>query len=204
MKIKICGLTRYEDASYAVDCGAWALGFILWPHSKRAIPLSRATDLLQRLRDEGKKPEKVVGVFVNPSREEIELAVSKLHLTTIQLHGDESPGFVNDLPYEVIKAFRPKSSNDVEDMADFQCAYRLIDAQVPGAYGGTGQLSNWDLAEKMKKHGPVILSGGLGPANIKEAWFKVQPFALDLASGVESSPGIKSLPLISQVFAKFS
>ncbi len=201
-RVKICGLTRLEDAQLACELGAWALGFILWPGSKRAISIKNAKVIVTELKKSVARPEKIVGVFVNPSREEINAAVSEIGLTTVQLHGDESPDFAACLPHEVIKAFRIKHRADLKQMADYHCFAHLIDAAVTGEYGGTGVTVDWDLARHVQSKVPLILSGGLNHHNIAEAIRVVQPYAVDLASGVEASPGIKDPRLLKQLFAE--
>lgn len=202
MKVKICGLTRLEDALCAHKNGAFALGFIFYPKSKRYITIDDAKDLLAQLPQDAAP----IGVFVNQMNDVI-TAVKSLPLKGIQLHGDETPADCRRLRDTfdgfIIKAFRIQSDADLEAIAAYGdiVDYILIDAAVEGAYGGTGQLANWDLARRatdFKK--PLILSGGITPDNIVEAARAVAPFALDLAGGVESAPGIKSHDKIKQLF----
>ena len=202
MKVKICGLTRLEDALCAHTQGAFALGFIFYPKSKRYITLDDAKNLLAQLPADAAP----VGVFVNQMDEAIG-AVKNLPLKGIQLHGDETPDDCRRLRDAfggfIIKAFRIKADADLEAVTAYEDVvdYILIDAAVDGAYGGTGQLANWDLARRatdFKK--PLILSGGITPDNIVEATRAVAPFAVDLAGGVESAPGIKSHDKIKQLF----
>jgi phosphoribosylanthranilate isomerase len=202
MKIKICGLTRAEDALYAHQQGAFALGFIFYPPSKRFIPMDAAQPLLAAL----PAAAVPVGVFVNQP-DDMAQAVQTLPLKGIQLHGDETPDDCRHLrgifDGFIIKAFRLKKGADLDAIAAYEDVidYILLDAAVDGAYGGTGQLADWDLARRaadFKK--PLILSGGITPDNIAEAARAVRPFAVDLAGGVESAPGIKSHDKIKQLF----
>lgn len=199
-KVKICGLTQFEDAALASKLGAWALGFIFWSRSKRYVTISTAKEILNRLKSENLMPEKTVGVFVNASQKEIHEAVQHLELTTVQLHGDESEEFCKALPFEVIKAFRPDHADKIKLFQHYQAAYYLIDAHVEGAYGGTGHLSDWDLAIQAKQYGSIILSGGINADNAAQAFREVKPFAVDLASGVESSPGVKCHDKLKRLF----
>jgi phosphoribosylanthranilate isomerase len=203
MNVKICGLTRAEDACRAHDLGAWALGFILYPPSKRYIAPATLSTLYQAL----PKGANIAGVFVNQMTE-IQNILQQIPLTLVQLHGDETPedchALRNAFGGKIIKAFRPQSVADIDAMAGYEgCVdYFLIDAAVAGTYGGTGQTADWALALQAKKHNtPLILSGGLQPDNIAKAAEHVQPFALDLASGVEASPGIKDADKLQKLFS---
>jgi len=203
MKVKICGLTRLEDALYAQRQGAFALGFIFYPPSKRFITPEAAQRILTQLPADSQP----VGVFVNQTDEAF-AAARNLPLKGLQLHGDETPDDCRRLRDAfggfIIKAFRIKNDADMEAIAAYEDAvdYILIDAAVDGAYGGTGRLANWELARRaadFKK--PLILSGGITPDNVVKAARAVAPFAVDLAGGVESAPGIKSQDKIEQLFA---
>jgi phosphoribosylanthranilate isomerase len=202
MNVKICGLTRADDARHAHDLGAWALGFILYPPSKRYITPAALAALCQDL----PQGANTTGVFVNQMADILNI-LQQVPFSMIQLHGDETPDDCRLLRRafngKIIKAFRPQTRTDVEAMADYEgCVdYFLIDAAVAGAYGGTGQVADWTLALQAKNHQtPLILSGGLQPDNIAEAAKQVQPFALDLASGVEASPGIKDIDKLQKLF----
>lgn len=202
MKVKICGLTRTEDALLAQQLGAWALGFIFYAPSKRYISLEKVQDILAQLPDTANP----VGVFVN-QMDDVARAITTLPLKGIQLHGDESPAdcqILRDLfGGFIIKAFRIQSDDDLAAITAYEDAvdYILIDAAVEGAYGGTGQLANWDLAKRARDFKkPLILSGGLAPDNIAEAARVVAPYALDLAGGVEASAGIKDARKLEQLF----
>ncbi len=202
MMIKICGITNKADAFTAVEAGADALGFVLWPRSKRFVSLEAAERIVEGL------PSAVarVSVLVNPSREEVEQSLASGAFTTLQFHGDETPDFCAAWrgQAKVWKAFRVTVAASLRDaMAGF-CASRsdattfsvvdavLLDSYSPASRGGTGQTFDWSLAREAKKFGkPVILSGGLTPANVREAVAIAQPDGVDVSSGVEMAPGRK-------------
>lgn len=198
-RIKICGLTRAEDAALARDAGAWALGFIFYPKSKRYITPAAAAGIAP-------PDAQCVGVFVNQMAD-IDAAVKHLPLFAVQLHGDETPEDAKALRSRfggaIIKAFRLQSAADLAQIDGWQHAadYILLDAAVAGQYGGTGHTADWALAAAAKQAGlPLILSGGIDAANIIAAQDAVAPFAFDLASGVESAPGIKDAAKIKTLF----
>lgn len=199
LRIKICGLTRAEDAARARDAGAWALGFIFYPKSKRYITPDAAARIAP--------PEApCVGVFVNQMTD-IDAALKHMPLFAVQLHGDETPDDAKALRSRfggvIIKAFRLQSAADLAQIDGWRDAadYILIDAAVAGQYGGTGHTADWALAAAAKNAGlPLILSGGIDAANIAAAQDAVAPFAFDLAGGVESAPGIKDAAKIKTLF----
>jgi len=188
MKIKICGITNRDDALAAVDAGADALGFVFAEEGKkrnRFIEPDTAAKIVEAL------PPFVttVGVVVNESMAKLAQLLSIVERG--QLHGDEQPG---DIPVEhlTIKSFRPTPTSTVSDLWSFAARAWLIDAHVPGDYGGTGELADWDFAKDAVATGrPVILAGGLTPDNVAEAVRAVKPYAVDTSSGVESEPGKK-------------
>lgn len=196
MKVKICGVTSKEDATWALNYGADYLGVNFFKESPRHISVSTAEKWVPTLPSFAN----VIGVFVNSSADDILHAVSKLNLKGVQLHGDESPDMVAHLKNEfqgmgrtvvIIKSLRVQSEENLsvldayKDSADFY----LLDSYVEGEAGGTGTRFNWDLAVKAQEKGkPLFLAGGLTPENVKEAGKKVKPYAVDVASGVEKSP----------------
>jgi phosphoribosylanthranilate isomerase len=190
-RVKVCGITRPEDAELAVELGAWAIGFILWPGSKRAVDPAVAAGIAAMLR----RRVEPVGVFVNASLGEIAHAADNIGLTHVQLHGDEGPAFCSEVARrtgaKVIKAVRVASAADFLDAERFHTDYHLLDTARRGAYGGTGETWDWALATRRKRKTPVILSGGLTPENVAAGIAAVDPFAVDVASGVEASPGVK-------------
>jgi len=186
VKVKICGITRLEDALEAARFGADALGFNFWPKSKRHCPPEVAKEIISRL------PPFVqaVGVFVNQPRAEIHRIVSQTGVSIVQLHGEESPDFAAAMKRPVIKALRIEGKASLERMADFQVSAFLLDTPTAG-FGGSGQTFDWRLVRGAGKKGPVLLAGGLNPENVGAAVAQVRPYGVDVASGVESAPGLK-------------
>jgi phosphoribosylanthranilate isomerase len=191
VRVKVCGITRPEDAELAVELGAWALGFILWRRSPRAADPAVAAGIALDLR----RRVELVGVFVNASLAEITHAAEALHLSHIQLHGDEGPAFCAEAGRrtgaKVIKAIRVASASDFQDLERFHTDFHLLDTAARGKYGGSGETWDWALASKRSRKAPVILSGGLTAANVAAGAVAVDPYAVDVASGVEASPGVK-------------
>jgi phosphoribosylanthranilate isomerase len=199
-KIKFCGITTLEDAGHAVEAGAWAIGLILWPHSPRSCNPEAAAEIGAAL----KRRAEVVGVFVNPTLEEVTRAVEQAGLTMVQLHGDEGPSFCGEVARrtgtKVIKAARIRGRAELQALAPFHTDYHLLDSHVPGQQGGSGETFEWEHARAHRGRVPVILSGGMTPANVGQAIAVVRPFAVDVASGVEASPGRKD-PAKLEAFA---
>ncbi len=196
MKVKICGLTRKEDALEAARLGAWAVGFIFYPKSPRFIEPVRVREITAALPSDVLK----VGVFVNETPEAMRRAADIAGITVYQLHGDEAPA-AHDRAW--IKAFRLKRASDLDELPRHAGALGfLLDAPGDG-YGGTGRKSDWALAREARRLGtPIILSGGLNAENVVDAIAEVDPFALDLSSGVESAPGIKDHVKLAELFRR--
>jgi phosphoribosylanthranilate isomerase len=190
-KVKICGVTRLGDAQLAVELGAWAIGLNHWEHSPRRIDPAPAAEIGQAM----KRRCEVTGVFVNPSLDEVAEAVENEALTIVQLHGDEGPSFCAEVRRrtgaKVIKAVRVRSAADVQAAEAFRTDFHMFDAYREGTPGGTGESFDWELAAERRSKVPPILAGGLRPENVAEAISIVRPYAVDVASGVESAPGIK-------------
>lgn len=191
-RVKHCGMTRVEDAELAVESGAWALGMIFWPESARACAPDVARQIGSRLR----RRVELAGVFVNQSLDEIAALAEMVPLSMVQLHGDEGPSFCTEVARrtgaKVIKAARIRSKAELQALQAFRSVdFHLVDAHVDGLRGGTGQTLDWGLLEGRFSEVPLILSGGLTPDNVGEAVARVQPFAVDVASGTEASPGVK-------------
>jgi phosphoribosylanthranilate isomerase len=190
-RVKVCGITRPEDAELAVELGAWALGFILWRRSPRAADPAVAAGIALALR----RRVELVGVFVNASLDQVAHAAEALHLSHIQLHGDEGPAFCAEAGRrtgaKVIKAVRVANASDFQDLERFHTDFHLLDTAARGKYGGSGETWDWALASKRARRVPVILSGGLTADNVAAGVEAVDPYAVDVASGVEASPGIK-------------
>ncbi len=189
VRVKICGLTRPADARAAVVAGADLLGLNFWPGSKRCVDLERARELAAAARAAG--PVAVVGVFVNADPAEVASVRSKVLLDYVQLHGDEPPEHCAALGGRVIKAFAPTAASELPKLAAYRCDMVLLDALCTG-YGGSGRTGDWQLAQSAVAAGHrVLLAGGLQPDNVAAAIAAVAPWGVDVASGVESAPGIK-------------
>ncbi|MCX7827201.1 MAG: phosphoribosylanthranilate isomerase [Verrucomicrobiae bacterium] len=192
MLIKICGITNADDALAAVSAGADALGFVLWPQSKRFVPVEIAARIA------GLLPPTIqrVAVLVNPSREQVERLLASGAFTTLQFHGDETPAFCAAWSgrAKVWKAFRVADATSLQRMHHYSVVDAfLLDSYSPAFRGGTGRTFDWSLARDAKRFGkPVILSGGLTPANVGEAITVARPDGVDVSSGVEMSPGRKA------------
>lgn len=199
--IKICGCARAEDAKLAADLGAWAVGMILWPDSPRACPPEVSEEISARLR----RRVELVGVFVNATLDEVALAADRYSLSILQLHGDEGPAYAREAARrtgaKVMKAIPARDAAAVRDLERFHTDLHLLDAHVPGLRGGTGENFDWELARRHSGHTPLVLSGGLTPENVGEAVAAVEPFAVDVASGVEASPGVKDPARMRAFFA---
>jgi phosphoribosylanthranilate isomerase len=194
-KIKFCGITTVDDAERAAAAGAWAIGLIFWPRSPRRCNVDRAAEIAAAV----KRRAEVVGVFVNATLDHVAQTADGVGLTMLQLHGDEGPVYCAEAARrtgcKVIKAVRVRSRADVQAVASFHTDYHLFDSYTAGVPGGTGETFAWEIARKdgvRARHAvPVILSGGLKPDNVADAIAAVRPYAVDVASGVESSPGHK-------------
>jgi phosphoribosylanthranilate isomerase len=199
-RVKICGITTWEDARLCIDLGASALGFNFYPPSPRAISPADAWSIIRRL------PPfvEVVGVFVNWPPLVVDAMARAVRLGSVQLHGDESPAEVAELvrKHRVIKAVQVKRGFRVASLARFRAADAiLLDGFARGLHGGTGNTLDWKLARAAGRFGKIILAGGLKPENIAEAIRATQPYAVDVASGVESRPGRKDPAKLRALFA---
>jgi len=189
-RVKICGITNWADAKLCVDLGASALGFNFYAPSPRSVSPAAAWDIIRRL------PPFVeaVGVFVNWRPDAVSSLARALHLHGVQLHGDESAGDVETLAAQitVIKAVQVKSGFRPESLKKFSAASAiLLDGFREGLHGGTGATVDWKLAARCASHANIILAGGLTPENVAEAITVAHPYAVDVASGVETKPGKK-------------
>ncbi len=202
--VKICGITRTEDAQLAIELGAWALGFIFYRKSSRALDPRVARSITQSL----PKEKDMIGVFVDASIAELTETFKLSGLTGLQLHGDESPEFCLNLKQrlpeaKIIKAFRIREKSDLKQLSSYSmCDALLLDAFHPNLHGGTGRTFDWSLSESEDLHQgpPLILSGGINSANAMEAIQRFQPLALDVSSGIEKRPGIKDQTLLHAFF----
>lgn len=195
--VKVCGLTREQDAALAWELGAAALGFVFHSPSPRGLTVRRAAQLTRALPQEAF----CVGVFVDVVPEEVNAVCAEAGLSAAQLHGGETPEACAAVTVPVIKALRAEELADPGRVDAYRVAVFLLDAHVPGRTGGTGHLADWDAARRLARKVPLVLAGGLNPANAREAWESVKPAALDLGSGVESAPGIKDPKKIRALFA---
>ncbi len=187
VRIKICGVTRLEDALAAARLGADALGFNFWPGSKRHLDPAAARRIISRL------PPFVtpVGVFVNQSEGEMRAIAGETGIQVFQLHGDEPPELCARLPLPVVKAIPVDQVRTLSKLLSYEVQAFLLDTPSRG-YGGSGEPFDWSLAEGVSDVAPVVLAGGLTPENVGAAIRAVRPWAVDVASGVESSPGVKN------------
>ena len=193
--VKVCGITREIDARAALDAGAHAIGFILIPESPRYIDPGDARAIASRL------PESVarVGVVADMQPGTVRGLVASIGLTAIQAHGKESMAMCREYGVPTVKALPAGAEAKLSDFDAFRTLPILLDGFSPSARGGTGNTANWDLARSARENGYcVLLAGGLGPENVLDAVRRVGPVAVDLNSGVEIEPGIKSGPRIQQ------
>jgi phosphoribosylanthranilate isomerase len=200
MKVKVCGITNLDDAESAVGLGAWAIGMVHHKASPRAVKFSDAAAIGAALKGRCE----VVGVFVNPTLERVVEAVDNAGLTMVQLSGEEGPSFCNEVARRtgtrVIKAIHLSSSADLQRAETFRTAWHLFDSRSGNLRGGTGQPFDWELLADHHVGIPFIVAGGLDPENVAEAIRVTRPDAVDVASGVEASPGRKDLARLEAFF----
>ena len=187
VRVKICGITSMEDALQAVQAGADALGFVFYEKSPRNLYPEQAASIISEL------PPFVqaVGLFVNAGAGFVNETADRCRLDLVQLHGDEPPDYCELIRRRVIKAFRVKDITSLDPVRNYSIAGILLDAFSPKAYGGTGLTFNWEVAQEAGQYGPVILAGGLTPENVRQAVERVNPYGVDVSSGVETAPGRK-------------
>lgn len=187
-RVKICGITTVADGLTAAAAGADLIGLMLYDGSPRRVSLDQAAAISRAL------PPAVgrVGVFVNPSESLVRQAIAAGQLTLLQFHGEEPSEFCTGFGLMSLKAFRLRDAASLQQLERYQTDAFLLDAFSAGARGGTGETFNWDLAVAARRYGrPIFLAGGLTPGNVALAVRTVQPFGVDVSSGVESAPGIK-------------
>lgn len=197
-KIKICGITQKEQGIAIAELGADALGFILYPKSPRFLMPERIKEIV------GQLPPftKTVGVFVNEPVEVITSVLSKTGLDLAQLSGEESPAYcaaLSQTGFAWIKSFRVKDSFDFKYLQQFPGRYFLLDAWSATEYGGTGKAFDWKLLQQNVDNHKIILAGGINSDNVEQAILQTHPYAIDVSSGVEERPGIKSLAKVEQL-----
>ena len=196
-RIKVCGITDRADLAHAVAAGVDGLGFIFAEKSPRRIEPEKARELIKSV------PPFVdaIGVFVNEDPDVVTDIVKYCGLTMVQLHGQENVDYCQLMPVRVLKAFAVNSDTDGSEMAVYSevAAGYLLDTYHKSMAGGTGQTFDWRLIDGLHIPGPVLLAGGLGPDNVGEAISAVRPFAVDVNSGVETSPGCKDHDKITEL-----
>lgn len=188
VKVKICGVTSATDAQIAADAGADAIGLMFYAGSPRHVSIEAAREIARNI------PFSVlrVGVFVDPDPSEVFAAIQSCGVNLLQFHGTETPQFCRQFGVLTMKAFRVQNADSLAPLPSFHTDAFLLDSHVSGKSGGTGETFSWDLAIEAKKFGrPIFLAGGLTPENVAHAIQTVQPYGVDVSSGVESSPGRK-------------
>lgn len=198
MRVKFCGITNLDDGREAARLGAWAIGLNHHPESPRFCEPQVAAEVGAAL----KRQLEIVGVFVNPSLDELTTAAEDESLTMIQLHGDEGPAFCQEAGRrtgcKVIKALRVRSGADIRVAETYRTDFHLLDAHRPGTSGGTGESFDWELLSGRRSQVPLILAGGLTSENVADGVAAAQPFAVDVATGVEAEPGVKDHALMAR------
>lgn len=194
--IKICGITNKIDAVNAANLGVDMLGFVFYKESKRCVDRKTVREIVNELPESLTK----VGVFVDEDADKVRAIAEDVGLDALQFHGNETPeycaAFKGD--YKVIKAFRLKDRQDLKSVGLYDVDYYLVDTHKNGLAGGTGETFDWKMLKDFEFLKPVILSGGLNPDNVAQAISEVVPYGVDVSSGVEESPGRKSLQLLKK------
>jgi phosphoribosylanthranilate isomerase len=200
VRVKFCGITNLDDAAEGVRLGAWAIGLIHFHGSPRNIDPAVAAQIAAAFR---RKCE-VVGVFVNPTLDEVTRAVEDEGLTMVQLNGEEGPSFCAEVARKtgvrVIKAVHVSSAADIHAAEAFRTDLHLFDRRAEGLWGGTGESFDWSLLRERRSQVPAIVAGGLRPENVADAISVAHPYAVDVASGVEAEPGRKDHATMSAFF----
>lgn len=195
-RVKICGNTRYEQARLAIDLGADFLGFIFVPSSKRVLTVEQAEVILSHLKDFSN----MVGVFCNQPKGDVEAIANRLGLKYLQFHGEETALYCESFVkkgYEVIKTFHVKDAMSLKRLDEYNVTAFLFDTYAAADKGGSGIPFDWRMIEdRPYVHEKLFLAGGLNPQNVRKAIEQVKPFAVDVASGVESAPGVKDPKLL--------
>jgi phosphoribosylanthranilate isomerase len=191
MRVKFCGITNLDDAAEAVRLGAWAIGLIHYEESPRSVDPAVAAEIAAAFR----RKLEVVGVFVNPTLAEVTRAVEDEQLSMVQLNGEEGASFCAEVArragVKVIKAIHVASAADIHAAEAYRPDFHLFDRRAKGLWGGSGESFDWELLRGHRSDVPAILAGGLRPDNVAEAVAIAQPYAVDVASGVEAEPGRK-------------
>jgi phosphoribosylanthranilate isomerase len=200
VRVKFCGITNLDDAAEAVQLGAWAIGLIHYDRSPRYVEPGAAAEIAAAYR---RKCE-VVGVFVNPTLDEVARAVEDAQLTMVQLNGNEGSSFCAEAArrtgLKVIKAIHVASAADVHGAEAYRTDFHLFDRRADGLWGGSGSSFDWELLRGHRSEVPAILAGGLTADNVAAAIEVARPYAVDVASGVESEPGRKDHAAMAAFF----
>jgi phosphoribosylanthranilate isomerase len=200
VRVKFCGITNLDDAAEAVRLGAWAIGLIHFDGSPRDVDRGVAAEVAAAFR---RKCE-VVGVFVNPTLDEVARAVEDEGLTMVQLNGAEGASFCAEVArrtgLKVAKAIHVASAADIHAAEAFRTDFHLFDRRGKGMWGGTGESFDWELLHDHRSEIPAILAGGLRPENVAEAIRITHPYAVDVAGGVELEPGRKDHAAMAAFF----
>lgn len=203
--LKICGITRLEDARFAAGAMADYLGFVFYPGSPRHVTARTAAEIIGWI--EG--PEKV-GVFVNQPAEEVNGIIERTGIDFVQLHGDETPEYARQIRKPVIKAFRVKESDDLDTLLKKTepwkgvATFFMFDAWHDNKYGGTGQAWDWSRLSALSKVTPFFLAGGISAHNVEDAVSGASPYAVDLSSSIESAPGVKDFEKMQAFFDRWN
>lgn len=201
VRVKVCGITRLEDARRALELGAWALGFIFHRPSPRSIEPGRAREIREALPESAR----TVGVFVDWPVSEVQEVVEQVGLHGVQLHGEETPADLEALRAPLkYRAFRVGPHFEPDEVEAFGEGPVLLDTYRQGLPGGTGETFDWSVAERLTARRPVILAGGLGVDNALEAIEAASPWAIDVSSRLESRPGEKDLELLEKLFERLT
>ncbi|MBI1805840.1 MAG: phosphoribosylanthranilate isomerase [Ignavibacteria bacterium] len=200
VRVKICGITRSEDAIYSTHAGADALGFIFYERSPRYVSPTNAAKIIEAL------PSFItpVGVFVNERREMIEQVISQTRIRIVQMSGDEQPEDCLGYPVKVWKTFRIRNHEEIEKVRRYSISAAMLDGANSTQYGGSGTLADFAIAREIKNIHPLVLAGGLHPENVVGAIRSVEPYAIDVNSGVESAPGKKDHSKIALLFERLA
>jgi len=191
IKVKICGITREEDALYALESGADCFGMIFYKKSPRYVPVERAKEIMDFLKAKGISAPPAIGVFVNEQIHLVREYMNTLGLFAVQLHGEESPEYCADLHCRIIKAFRVRDAGELRAITNYRVWAFLFDAFHPVLAGGTGKRIDASLLSPYIQEHRIFLAGGLSPENISSVLETISPFGVDVSTGVESLPGIK-------------
>src|SRR2546423_4647999 len=202
-RVKICGVTRLEDARLAAELGTWAVGTIFYEQSPRACDPATAEAIGAEL----KRKAEIVGVFVNAPLDEVVQLADRCQLTILQLHGDEGPAYCREAARRtgcrVMKAVRVRDAASVRRVESFrEVDLHLLDTHSDELRGGTGRSFDWELARHHRSRVPVVLSGGIDPSNVADAIAAVHPFAVDSASGTDAEPGVKDPAKVESLIAQ--